>query len=236
MEQLINCIAVDDEEHALRIIENFAAQTGFLNLQGSFRNPLQATKWLEQNEASLIFLDIQMPQQSGMDMFKALKKKPVVVFTTAYSDFAAEAFDVDAADYLLKPFAYQRFLRAANKARDILNALMGPASNMEPGAADNFITVKSEGKLVKIPFSEIIYAEAYQEYIKLFTPGKLYIVYERMKNLEALLPTEMFMRVHRSYIVSLANIKSIAGNLLEVAGHHIPVSRDLKDEILKRVF
>ncbi len=232
----LTCIAVDDEAPALRVIQQYVLQTEGLSIPETFRNPLQAAEWLKQNPCDILLLDIQMPQLNGLDFLKQLTTKPVVIFTTAYGEFAADAFDLDAADYLRKPFSYERFVKAIDKARDYVNAKKDKA---EPGAvngADGFISVKANGRLVKIPFSDILYVEAYQEYIKIFTPSERIITYERMKNMEAALPQAQFMRVHRSYIVALNQIKAITGNTIEVAGQQIPVSRELKESLVKRVF
>ncbi len=237
METITRCIAVDDEAPALKIIEQFVSQTEHLQLQAVFRNPVKATEWLQQNSTDILFLDIQMPQQSGIEMLKALPARPVVVFTTAFSEFATDAFDLDAADYLRKTFSYQRFLRAVTKAREYLSIIHNTADiNALPETGDNYVTIKADGKIIKVFFSEIIYVEGFQEYIKLYTDKDRYITYERLKNIEAILPPAHFMRVHRSYIVSLKHIKSISGNLLDIGSHQVPVSKDLKEELIKRAF
>jgi DNA-binding LytR/AlgR family response regulator len=236
MEKTITCVAVDDEEPALNLLEQFVSRTPGLQMQAKFRNPLKAAEWLNQNRAGILFLDIQMPQQSGIEMLQSLQQKPIIIFTTAFADFAAEAFDLDAADYLRKPFSYDRFLKAVGKAEDYLRVTAKPSDSQITTASDNYITIKADGKIIKIFIDEIIYAEGYQEYIKLYTLHERYITYERMKNLEAILPASKFMRVHKSYIVALRFIKSISGNLLDVEGHQIPISRDAKPEIVKRVF
>lgn len=232
----LTCIAVDDEAPALRVIQQYVLQTEGLTMPQTFRNPLQAAEWLKQNPCDILLLDIQMPQLNGLDFFKQLTTKPVVIFTTAYGEFAADAFDVDAADYLRKPFSYERFLKAIDKARDYVNAKKVKAEPGGVNSTDGFISVKANGRLVKIPFNDILYVEAYQEYIKIFTPTERIITYERMKNMEAVLPPTQFMRVHRSYIVALSQVKAITGNTIEVAGQQIPVSRELKESLVKRVF
>lgn len=237
MEQVIRCIAVDDELPALRIIEQYALQCTGLQLVAKFRNPTEAAAWLETNPCDLVFLDIQMPQQSGLTLLQNLRATPVVVFTTAYSEFAADAFDLDAADYLRKPFSAERFNRAVDKAKDYLQLAGKNIEKAEYGNdAEGFISIKADGRMVKVYFNEILYVEGFQEYIKIFTQKERFITYERMKNMEAMLPATQFMRVHKSYIVALKQVKAIAGNLLEVGENHIPVSRDLKEAVVKRVF
>lgn len=236
MEKL-KCVAIDDEAPALRIIEHFVQKVDYLMLVAQFRNPKAAEVWLAQNKCDVLFLDIEMPQQTGIELLATLKKKPAVVFTTAYSEFAADAFDLHAVDYLRKPFSFERFLKAVDKAMDYVKLETGKSIDTPPQAEDSeFISVKCDGKLVKIFIGEIMYIEAFHEYIKIFTEDTRYITYERMKNMEAVLPAEKFMRVHRSYIVALRKVKSFAGNSIEIAGQQIPVSREVKDELVRRVF
>ena len=232
----ITCVAIDDEAPALRIIEQYIGHTKGLSLSGTFRNPVQAAEWLNANSCDILLLDIQMPQQNGLEFFAQLTTKPVVIFTTAYIEFAADAFDMDSADYLRKPFSFDRFLKSIDKARDYVLARKQKPEPSDVKPADGFITVKANGRLMKIAFTDIQYIEAYQEYIKIYTPAGRIITYERMKNMEAALPAEMFMRVHRSYIVALSQVKTMTGNSIEVAGQQIPVSRELKDAVVKRVF
>lgn len=233
----IRCIAVDDETPALRLIEQYTGRDGGLSLVAKFRNPVEAGAWLRNNHCHILFLDVSMPQQSGIGMLRALPRKPITIFTTAYSEFAAEAFDLDAVDYLRKPFSYERFMKAVEKATDYLQLEMQRKSEVMPASShDNFLSIKSEGNFVKVYFSEIVYIEAFQEYVKIYTDTVRYITYERMKNLEAILPTSMFMRVHRSYIISLNKVKSLSGNLIDVGGAQIPVSKEIKADLIKRIF
>lgn len=237
MERVITCIAIDDEAPALRIVEQYVARVPNLVLKSQFRNSLQAVEWLQNNSVDVLLLDIQMPQQTGIEMLKLLAKKPLVIFTTAYSDFAADAFDLDAIDYLRKPFSFQRFNKAIDKAVDHLNMVSNIERDvMATNSAEDFITIKANGALVKIYFNEIIYVQGFQEYIKIYTAKARYITYERMKNMEGILPEAQFMRVHKSYIVALKQVKAISGNMLEVAEQQIPVSRELKEQVIKRIF
>jgi DNA-binding LytR/AlgR family response regulator len=236
MEQ-IKCLAVDDEAPALRVIERYISRNDTLVLAAKFRNPLEAAAWLKNNSCDILFLDVQMPQQTGVDMLNGLTKKTVTIFTTAYSDFAADAFDLDAADYLRKPFSFDRFMKAVEKASDYLKFDAQKKSELLASyQGQNFLSFKSDGKFIKIFFSEIIYIEAFQEYIKIFTERGRFATYERMKNIETLLPKDAFMRVHRSYIIPLNRVKAVSGNLVEIDSHLIPVSRDSKNELIKRVF
>lgn len=235
METIAKCIAVDDEAPALKIIEQFVSQTPEIELAAVFRNPVMAAGWMAENRIDILFLDIQMPQQSGIEMLRELSYKPLVVFTTAFSEFAIDAFDLDAIDYLRKPFSYERFLKAVKKATEhiaLIKGASGKQDDTEPG--ENYVVIKTDGKIIKVFFEEILYVEGFQEYIKIHTSKGRYITYQRMKNMDSVLPASMFMRVHRSYIVSLKHILSISGNMLDVEGHQIPVSKDMKEELIKR--
>lgn len=238
MEPQITCIAVDDDAPALRVIEQYISKLPQLRLNAMFRNPVEATEWLKTNKADILFLDIQMQQQSGLAMLKALPVKPLTIFTTAYSEFAAEAFDLDAVDYLRKPFSFDRFTRAVDKGKDYLNIAQKRDTTIHSDAANEqeYITVKTNGVLSKLYVKDILYVEGFQEYIKIHTPEKRHVIYERMKNMEKMLPAALFMRVHKSYIVSVKQVNAITGNMLKIAGQEIPVSRDLKEEVLKRIF
>lgn len=232
MGKLIRCIAVDDEAPALRVLENYIAQRHDLRLEAAYRNPKEARQWLQQQQADLIFLDIRMPQETGMELLQQLEKKPVVIFTTAYSGYAADAFDLAAADYLRKPFSYERFCTAVDRAKNFLLAAEGHDAGLQE---QDVLIIKDGNGLVKIRFAEIHYIEAYQEYIKIFTDNGRYITYERMKNIETLLPAVQFMRVHRSFIVSLTRVKAIQGHVAIVEETEIPVSREMRDK-LRRTF
>ena len=235
MDEPIKCVAVDDEAPALRIIEQYISRQPRLMLAAQFRDPLKAAEYLNTNEVQILFLDIHMPQQTGIAMLQSLPNKPLTIFTTAYSEFAADAFDLDAIDYLRKPFSYERFSKAIDKATEYLYMNTVAAEPIQQTNTD-FITIKADGKIVKVFFNEILYVEGFQEYIKIFTANNRYITYERMKNMETMLPATQFMRIHKSYIVALSHVKSISGHLLQVAEHQIPVSRDLKELLMKRVF
>ncbi len=238
MEQTINCIAVDDDAPALRVIEQYINKLPQLKLVAKFRNPLEATNWLKTNKADVLFLDIQMQQQSGLSMLQELPIKPLTIFTTAYSEFAADAFDLDAIDYLRKPFSFDRFNRAIDKATDYLTIVLRQDTTIQQDntAEQEYIAIKTNGVLTKLYVRDILYVEGFQEYIKIHTVEKRHVVYERMKNMEKMLPAHLFMRVHKSYIVAVKQVTTLTGNLLKIAGQEIPVSRDLKDEVLKRIF
>lgn len=232
----IRCIAVDDENPALRVIDRYISRIDNITLFRKFSNPIDALDFIKSNPFHILFLDISMPQMSGLEMINKLNNPPIVIFTTAYSEFATDAFDLDAADYLLKPFSFDRFQKAINKAKDLIQLKKIKTLNqIDDTSTTETLNIKCDGKLLKLSVNEIVYIQAYQEYITIFTTFNKYVIYERMKNIEKLLPNENFLRVHRSYIVHLGKIESFSGNILEVSGFEIPVSRSQKDEVLKRI-
>jgi DNA-binding LytR/AlgR family response regulator len=236
MESKLSCIIIDDEAPAHIIIEQYISKIPFLILSAKFRNLVQAGEWLKQHTADILFLDIQMPGQSGMDFLKTRTGKSIVIFTTAYSEFAAEAFELNALDYLLKPFSFGRFSKVANKAREHITLLKQPAPDQSVKTPEEYITVKANGIITKIHIQDIIYIEGFQEYIKIYTAKGRLITYERLKNIEKILPQEQFMRIHKSYIVALRHATGINGYTLMLNDIAIPISRDLKDIVHQRIF
>jgi DNA-binding LytR/AlgR family response regulator len=232
MEHLISCVAVDDEQLALKLLANYISQTPGIVLDASFRNPLEAKAWINTHQTGLLFLDINMPQQSGIVFLDNLKQRPVTIFTTAYSGFAADAYDLAAVDYLRKPFSLERFQAAVEKAR----LLILSGSNEAYGVSQAFLPVKTHMGTRRVYLKDILYIEAFQEYIKIFTQQERFIMYERMKNMEAELPAHLFLRVHRSYIVGMAHVSRMENNQLLVANTTIPVSRDLKEKVMRQLF
>jgi DNA-binding LytR/AlgR family response regulator len=205
-------------------------------MAGKFTDPMDALNWLKSNQCHLLFLDISMPQITGLQLVRELGEVPVLIFTTAYHEFACEAFELDAADYLLKPFSFDRFDRAVRKATDLLQARASSENNrMEEGKTSSCLTIRYEGKRVKIAYQNITYIQAYQEYVMVYTASERYIIYERLKNIEKALPPDKFCRIHRSYIVRLDCIGSYTGSLADISGFEVPVGRTFRDEFLKRI-
>lgn len=238
MEKQIRCILLDDETPALNLLQEFLSAYPEIELAGSFKNAESALAFMQQEEPiDLIFTDIRMPGQSGTDFARNLPDDILIVFTTAYSEYASHAFDLDAIDYLIKPFSAERFRKSILKARENLRLkeLSQTISRMQEFETEHLV-IRSNHKLIKIPYQEILFVEAFQEYVKIITPDQRYITFERMKNMENLLPAEKFMRVHRSYIAAVDKVNSLSGNLLQIQDHVIPVSRDLKDQVIRRMF
>jgi len=235
----IQTLLVDDEYLALKLLEDYISKLPDIEIADMVKSPLKAIEILTNKRIDLLFLDIQMPTLSGTNLLKTLKNKPVTIFTTAYSEYAAQAFDLDAVDYLLKPFSFERFLQAINKAREQLsmnNQLVENPVATESGVSTGFITVKADGKFVKINHSDILFIEGLKEYVKIVCKNGYFITLESLRNLEVILPDAKFQRVHKSYIASLEKITALNGNMVEIENYEIPVSREKKEEITKIVF
>lgn len=226
----IRSIAVDDEPLALRIIEKYAADMPQLELLATCDNAFAAMDFLRQNPVDLIFLDINMPKLSGISLLKTLDKPPLVVFTTAYPEFAVESFELEALDYLLKPFSLERFVKAVNRAADRLL----PQKNKQE-ATSGFLLVKADKKLYKVDFQDITRLEAYGDYVKIFTKDKMLLTKERLNTVEQQLPSDQFARIHRSHIIALAAIEFIEGNLVKVGEQKLPISENLKELLLEKL-
>ncbi len=234
----IKALIVDDEYLALDLLEEFISRLPDVELIGRAKNPLEAQEIMNNNEIDLLFLDIQMPVLSGINFTKTLVHQPLIIFTTAYSEHAIEAFDLNAIDYLLKPFTFERFLQAVNKAKlqlKIKSPVTGQLSADKEQIAD-FISVKSEGKIVRIRLKEITYIESLKEYVIIHGSFGKHIVLERLKNMESQLPEDLFIRVHKSFIVAINKVDTLYGNQLEIGNQRIPISRERKKEVVKRIF
>lgn len=214
---MIKCIAIDDEPLALQLISEYCAKISFLQLDKVFSNTDEAKNWLQENKVDLLFLDIQMPDINGLQFYKSLVEKPAVVFTTAYKDFAVEGFNVDAVDYLLKPFEYDRFLKATYKAKEYLDFLGSQELQL------NSIFVKVNYEIMKINLKDLELVEALDDYIKLYIKPNPVLTLMTLKSIQEKLPSRDFIRVHRSFIVPLAKIEKFSKTKLVVAGKEIPI-------------
>lgn len=214
---MIHCLVVDDEQHAIDILTHYISQTPFLQLIAATTNPMEALQLVNEQNIELVFLDIQMPELSGIDFIKALHDKAKVILTTAYSEFALESYELDVVDYLLKPIRFPRFLQAVQKVANKEDAAVPHLTLAEP---DDYIFVKTEskGKLLKINLADIDYIEGMKNYVAIHCAEKKTLVYTSMKELEERLPQKTFLRVHKSYIIPLAKITGIEGNLVRLKG------------------
>ncbi len=231
----INCIIIDDEPLSRKGLKEYIADVDFLKLLGEFDNPLPATGLIGSGEVQLLFLDIQMPKITGLDFFKTLKDPPAVIFTTAYPQYALDGFEVNALDYLVKPISFDRFLKAAMKAKDFFEVRQKNKTETAQGAATDYFFIKADNKLVKILFEDILFVEALQNYVTIHTTTKKYISYLTFKSVEDYLPAGRFLKVHKSFIIAAAKVDSIDGNEIRMDQHRIPISRSLKDEVTDKL-
>lgn len=233
----MRCLIIDDEPLAIELLEDFVSKTPFLELISSCSNAIEATSILTKSKIDLIFTDIEMPDFSGIEFVKSLDIKPLFIFTTAYSHYAVEGFNLNAVDYLVKPIPFHRFLTAVNRAHELY--LLKKEDNkkypvqIEP---TNFVFVKSEYDNIKINFDDIKYIEGLKDYIKIFsTSHKPILTLSSFKKIEEKLPSNLFIRVHRSYIVSLKYIHSVQRNRIIIDQVRIPIGQNYKDEFLKKI-
>ena len=228
---MYNCLIVDDEPIARDIIRNFCNHLLFLHIIADCGNALEAKKLLEQQPVDILFLDIHMPILDGIGFLKTMKQKPAVIFTTAYKEYAVNAFDLAACDYLVKPFSLERFIIAVDKAVEKIkaNTTSSPENN---GSADHFF-IKADGKIYKLVFNEILFAEAMGNYTKVVTTNDTILPNISFSGFEELLPAARFARVHRSFIINTEMITHIEGNQVYVQKNKIPIGNNYKENFLK---
>ncbi|MBL7815357.1 MAG: response regulator transcription factor [Saprospiraceae bacterium] len=237
-------IIVDDEPLALDVLETYVSRMPNLQLIARCNNAFEANEALKNNDIDLMFLDIQMPQLTGIEFLKTLKTPPMVIFTTAYQQYAVEGFELNAIDYLLKPISMDRFMKAVNKANEqyeLHHQEAKTAVNTEGGTDDkpDYIFVKADKKLQRVKFSEILYIEGLKDYVIIRTETGRIISLQTMKSLEDKLPISQFVRVHRSFIVGMDKIHAIVGNMVEVLEKgqpkHLPIGKNYRDELLEMI-
>jgi len=227
---MITCAIIDDEPLAQNVLETFIERVNFLTLVGKCDNAISAFDMMSSSPVDLLFCDIQMPQITGIEFVKSLKDTPHIIFTTAYPEYALEGFNVDAVDYLVKPIAFERFLKSVNKVKMLHKQLSDDRSKVD------HIFVKEDYKLVKINFADISYIEGMKDYVKIHTSQRLIITHITMKRLVELLPPTLFFRSHKSFIVRLEAIKAINGNVIEfVNNSQAPIGLLYRDALLGRL-
>ena len=227
----LNCLLVDDEPIARKGMADYVAETDFLHLVGMCDGASQASEVLGKTEVHLILLDIQMPGKTGIEFLKSLPSPPMVIITTAYSEFALEGYALDVMDYLVKPISYERFLKAAIKARDFKQM---KAKGREQQVPDYFF-VKCDGKYERIVFDEILYVEAQQNYIMIHLRESKLMVYMTLSGIEEQLPKDRFLKVHKSFLVAMNKVDAIEGNEIIIFRSRVPISRSLRDGVMKRI-
>lgn len=228
----MNCLIIDDEPVARKGMEEYVQAIDFLNLSGMCESAARAKDFLQTKTVDLMFLDIHMPAISGIDFLRSLEKPPLAIFTTAYSEHALEGFSLDVIDYLLKPITFDRFKKASQKAFDFFQ-LRQQANHSRQDQV--YFFVKSEGKYEKILFDEVSYVEALQNYVIIHTTSRKLITYLTLSGVESQLPKGHFLKVHKSYIVSVPHVRAIEGNEIVMGGARIPISRTLKDEVMSAI-
>ena len=224
----IQCIIVEDEPLATKVLVDYISQVPFLELQGTFKDAILATDWLRDHNTELIFLDIHLPKLKGMAFLKTLTHPPAVIITTAYHQYAVEGFNLNVTDYLLKPFEFERFLVAVNKVKIALPEKQPPNDSTE---TKDYLFLTIQKKKVKILFSEIVYIESQREYIRIVTTKKEYISKISTHEMEDLLPGHLFKRIHRSFIISVSKIESYTAEMVEVNGVSIPIGRGYRESM-----
>lgn len=234
---MISCIIVDDEQHAIDILVHYVKQTPYLELVGHTTNPMEALQLVNALNPDLVFLDIQMPELSGIDFIKAIHGKAKVVLTTAYSEFALESYELDVVDYLLKPVRFPRFLQAVQK---VVKEVGGEREEEDKDlSADDYLFVKTEskGKLLKIDLADIDYIESMKNYVAIYRGAQKTMVLTSMKELEEQLPAKHFMRVHKSFIIPVAKITGLEGNLLRIkdVNAEIQIGENYKTELMELI-
>lgn len=226
----IKCLIVDDEPIARKILQEFLEELEWLQLVGQAESPLKAINLMAQNTVDLLFLDIEMPQMSGIELLKNFTNPPHVILTTAYPHYALDGFELDVLDYLLKPISMERFLKAALKAKAFFEQKNKPSS-----PASDYFFIKCDGKIERIEIRELLYVKALENYIIIQTAHKKYLTYLTMKGLEEYLPTEQFVKIHKSYLVPIAKIDRIEGNEVHIGLEKLPLSRNLRAGVLLRI-
>ncbi len=226
----MKCLIVDDEPLAREGLKEFVKQTPFLEHAGSLPSALEAMEFLKQHAVDIIFLDIQMPDMTGIELMKALANPPQVIFTTAHREFALDGFDLNAVDFLLKPFSYDRFLKAVNKAI----AVAGTKNESNDTPKDH-IFIKCKGMIVKVLIDDILFIETAKDYVFIHTTSDKHLTLVSLKHIEEELPKEKFIRVHRYYLVGLKHVKKLEGNLIYVGSHKIKISRSLRNQVYEAI-
>lgn len=228
----LKCVIIDDEPIARKLIEEFVEDIDFLELVGQAENPAKAIKLLSENKVDVIFLDINMPTINGINFLKSSKNTASIIMTTAYAEYAVEAFSLDVLDYLVKPIPFDRFLKACNKAKEVYDTKQRLAATQP--ASDHFY-IKCDNQIEKVNYDDLVYAESMMNYVLLYTSTRKMIVYLTLKSLEEQLPESLFIKVHKSFIVNRDKIKSIEGNMINMGTEKITISQNLREKVLKEI-
>ncbi|HPG06122.1 MAG: response regulator transcription factor [Saprospiraceae bacterium] len=232
---MYRALIVDDEELARQLIASYLKRIQTIEVVGSCKNAVEALTILNRQPVDLLFLDIQMPGITGVEMIRTLVDPPAIILTTAYSEYALEGFELDVTDYLLKPFSFERFSRAINKAMVRLNNRNQPSPTIQ-AESSNHLMVRADHKIHRIPYESILYIKSMQEYVAYYLTSGRIVALGSLKQLEGLLPPHQFLRVHKSYIIAINKVKSLEGNLLHLEDQKIPVGASYRENVLAILF
>ncbi len=237
----LNCVIVDDEPLALDVLSSYIEKIDDLTLVARLENAIEAFNILTRGQVDVLFLDIQMPKLTGLDLLRNIKHPPKVIFTTAYREYALEGYELDVVDYLLKPISFDRFLRSINKVYQTQPAtqhafnLPTPPTHLPPTYSESFIYLKADKKMVKIPLNQILYIESLKDYIRVKTTTKTVTAYQRISHMESKLPDNQFIRIHRSYIIALNKIDAYSSTTVEISGIELPIGRNYRNLAIKAI-
>lgn len=235
MSNMINCIIVDDEPVAREILENHLKKIAAIHVVGSCKNAIEAFNLINLHKIDLIFLDINMPEISGLSFAKSINKNIKIIFTTAYREYAIDGFDLRAVDYLLKPISFERIYQAINKYKNENTPIKAETTTDLTSEKNDFIFVKSDRKMIKINFTEVNYIESLADYLKIHLMDKTILTRETITSIEAKLPKRDFLRIHRSYIISISKIESFTNEFVEINKKAVPISRSYKNDVKMRL-
>lgn len=229
----LKCIIIDDEPIARKVLQEFIEEIDYLELTGQAENPLKAMSLLNNNDIDIIFLDINMPKINGIDFLKNSKINANIIMTTAYAEYAVEAYGLDVLDYLVKPIAFDRFLKACNKAKG--TGELKKITSGQLNKTNDYFFIKCDNQIEKVFYYDLVYAEAMLNYVMLYTNSKKMMVYITIKSLEEQLPSDIFIKVHKSFIVNINKIKSIEGNILDIGNEKIAISQNLREKVINEI-
>jgi DNA-binding LytR/AlgR family response regulator len=229
----LKCIIIDDEPIARKVLQEFIEEIDYLELAGQAENPLKAMSLLNNNDVDIMFLDINMPKINGIDFLKSSNTTASIIMVTAYTEHAVEAYGLNVLDYLVKPIAFERFLKACNKAKEIHE--LKKTAPTQPAKSNDHFFIKCDNQIEKVFYNDLVYAEAMLNYVMLYTNSKKMMVYITIKSLEEQLPADIFIKVHKSFIVNINKVKSIEGNILNIENKQITISQNLREKVINEI-
>jgi len=229
----IKCVLIDDEPLAIKVLENYFTNFTDFEVIATFNNSLEALDFINSTSVDAVFLDINMPMMTGFELISLIETKTKVIITTAFREFAAESYDLDVLDYLVKPIPLPRFIKCINKITTEYN--LKNNIKVETAKGDSHIFIKVDKKMMKINIEEILFVEGMKEYIKVVTPDKTYITHKSLTSLSEELPADKFLRIHKSYVIALNKVKSIEGNRVQIQSYNIPIGRNYSKEVKNKI-